>query len=493
MEVDSSIDGYRLDEPISRTHPDSIKEYWILEPFCSAVILRQNNELKYKTIEPVLTEKEKEKYDTIKQLGLERVRRKKYETENNLMVDLSRKIIDEYKMNIPETSKQKIIYYVVRDTMKYGKLEPILRDPYLEEINCSGTNIPIYVNHRKYGNIDVIDMNLEGQLHSIARKLANKANKELTTADPKINGTLPDGSRLFIALEELSDRGPSFTIRKYSEKPISITQLIKNNTIPLEIAAYLWNIVEKGKHVFVAGETASGKTTTLNAISSFIPPKDKVLTLEDTREIRLYRNKWTALMTRETRDKDQTNLTLYDLVKDSLRQRPNYIIVGEVRGSEVKAMFNGMMTGHTTLSTIHGGSFQNAMSRLDSEEMYIGKVKRAEIDVVILQEFKKHLDTNQKRRLTQVTEITGFDSAQHSPKYDEVYDWDSRENKTKNKKQSEYVENKEIREKMKYLKTLVDKNITDYRRVSRKIDEFQIKNHPQRKNTETKNKPLNLQ
>lgn len=288
------------------------------------------------------------------------------------------RIVDKYKgkLNLIGARRLKVLYHVERNLLGYGPIDPLMRDPNIEDISCNGVGIPIYVWHRKYESIPTNIMFVEEDyLNDFVTKLAHMAGKHISVAFPILDAMLPEKHRLAATFSrEVSVKGPTFTIRKFREKPFSITELIKTNVLNPIMGAYAWTMIEHLRTMMIAGGTGAGKTTILNAISLFIKPGMKVVTVEETPELNLPHSNWVQLSTRETYlvgEKTGTGIELYDLVRLSLRYRPDYLIVGEIRGSEAFVLFQAMATGHGGLSTIHAETLDYAIKRLTSPPMNI--------------------------------------------------------------------------------------------------------------------------
>ena len=247
-----------------------------------------------------------------------------------------------------------------------------MKDPNLEDISCDGNKVPLFLYHRHYRNIKTNIAFESDVLNSLAITLAQRSGKHISTGSPMIDATLPDGSRLQLTLgTEVTTRGTSFTIRKFREDPFSPIELMEIGTFNADSLVYFWLAIENNKSLIFIGGTASGKTTSLNAVSLFIPPVAKVVSIEDTREITLYHDNWIASVTREALSEGGNAITMFDLLRAAMRQRPEYILVGEVRGSEAQTLFQAMNTGHTTFFTMHAGSVDAAIHRLESEPLNV--------------------------------------------------------------------------------------------------------------------------
>jgi len=264
-------------------------------------------------------------------------------------------------LRLEPSSRDKVVYYLIRDFVGYGPIDAFMADPRVEDVSCDGTNIPLFVFHQKFESIKTgVIFPDEDALNSFVVALGQRCGKQLSVANPILDGTSHEGHRIQATYsKEVTTRGSSFTIRRFKEKPFTPVELIKFNTASPDMVAYIWIAIEHGKSMMVCGGTASGKTATLNSAGLFIRPGAKIVSIEDTREINLPHENWIPGTTRsgvgERRadGKQGGEIDMYDLVRAALRQRPNYIIVGEVRGKETYTMFQAMATGHPTMSTMH--------------------------------------------------------------------------------------------------------------------------------------------
>ena len=315
-------------------------------------------------------------------------------------------------------------YHVVRDKIGVGVLEPFLRDPYLEDISVSGVGA-VYVVHKIFNRMESnVRFSSEDELDSFVLRLGEKIGKPITRARPIVDATLPDGSRINIVFgTDVSLRGTNLTIRKSSKVPISVTQLIDWGTIDERVAAYAWMLLREGMSGFICGETASGKTTTLNAIATFIRPSYKVVTIEDTAEVQLPHPNWTRELARDT-GRPETSVTLFDLLRAALRQRPDYIIVGEIRGVEGSVAFQAMQTGHPVLATFHAGDLTRLIQRLTGNPINIPKPYLDNLNFAWFQASTYSKTGLLVRRMTALYEIVGYDPNTDSVSAIPVFTWD---------------------------------------------------------------------
>lgn len=347
----------------------------------------------YQIREPVLSVEKQKLFNKIistmnDSVKLELFEQKFEEKRKNGMIDAVSKavseILDLYSIRLSADDFAIILYYVKRDFLGFGPIQPILEDPDIEDISCSGSNIPIYVFHRKYGSVKTNRILPETEADALIRRMAQCSKKHISVSHPMTDAVLPDGSRAHLTLgNEITVKGSTFTIRKFNEKPFLPSDLVKNGTFTPEMMAYFWLCAESNVNLMFAGGTASGKTTSLNAVCRFIPPNKKIVSIEDTPEINLLHENWIAGVSRESKNKD-SSVTLYDLLKAALRQRPEYILVGEIRGFEAYVLFQAMSTGHTTLSTMHAESVDTLIHRLENPPMNVPRVMIQTLDVLVI-------------------------------------------------------------------------------------------------------------
>ncbi len=399
----------------------------------------EKGKMVYNVIEPRLTEEEEKLYDKILDKMIDHAH--KYKVPNHIedagdiiekifkeVVKISDKqataidgIIDS-KIHLTQLQHDNIWYYVFRNRVGYGKMEPFFYDPYLEDIHCTGVG-NIKTIHKIF---DMVYTNVEFrddiELNKYILDASERVERPVSDANSVVDAIMPDGSRVnFIYGRELSLEGSSFTVRKFSEVPVSIIQIVNWGTMSAEVAAYLWLCLENGMNIFVCGETASGKTTTLNASAAFIKPDDKVYTVENTPEVTMPQETWQHLVTREA-GKD-TDVTMFTLLIAALRSRPNYIIVGEIRGEEGNVAFQAMQTGHPVMSTFHAGNPHTMIQRLTGHPINVPIASIDNLNVVLIQQAVSH-GGRMVRRVLSITEIERYYDAENKVITREVFSWD---------------------------------------------------------------------
>ena len=415
--------------------------YPVNEPFAYIKVLKDTASLDkfYKAIEPQLSEGEHTSSDFIQDTLMNSIDVRLDELDINqveaFLIERIDQIIKDYKMKVDQVLKTKILYYVKRDFLWYGKIDPLMRDSNIEDISCDGSGVPVFLYHRKYGSLKSnVKFTDEDELSSFVVKLAQKCGKHISIAEPMLDATMPDGSRIQMTLsDEITAKGSTFTIRKFRDDPFSPPDLVEFNTMSAEMIAYMWIAVENGINTLFAGGTASGKTTALNALSLFIPRESKIVSIEETREINLPHPNWIPGVARSgfgqvVADKVIGEIDMYDLMKAALRQRPDYIIVGEIRGREAYVLFQAMATGHATYSTVHADSAQSLIHRLEGKPINIPRVMLQSLDIVCM-----HVITRVKnvraRRCRQIIEIIDIDPTTKEILTNEVFRWDPVEDK----------------------------------------------------------------
>jgi len=336
-------------------------------------------------------------------------------------------IWSEEDLSLSEEDVLKAKYYIMRDTVGYGKIDPLMRDPNIEDISADGAGLPIFIFHRNplYGEMPTnISFKDRAEIDSFVMKLAQKAGKTISIASPLLDATLPDGSRLQATYgSDIARRGSNFSIRKFFIKPFTIIDLLNYGTADPLILAYLWLAIEARQSILIAGTTAVGKTTFLNCISQFIQPNLKIITIEDTAELKLPQVNWIPQVARAGYGpKRYGEVTLFDLLKAALRQRPDVLIVGEVRGREAAVMFQAMATGHCSLSTLHADSIEAVIDRLTTRPISLPTSLLRNLDIIVFLE-KTQREGKLIRRVSKIVEIEGYDRKTDSLKTNTTFEW----------------------------------------------------------------------
>ncbi len=319
---------------------------------------------------------------------------------------------------------------IVRDMIGFGLIDVLLEDDKLEDVLVTATDKPVYVNHRDHGMcITNISFENEDELLHQIEKMARSVGRRIDQQTPLLDATLPDGSRVNATIPPVSPDGPTLSIRKFRQNPLTVLDIINYGTLSTEVAAFLWLAVEgmgiKPSNILFAGGTASGKTTTMNAFTAFVPDRERIISIEDTAELHLPHEHWVRLETRPPNVEGQGEIDMKDLVKNALRMRPDRIIVGEVRGPEALTMFTGMNTGHDgCMGTIHSNSANETVTRLAEDPMNVPEIMIPALDAVVMQQRFHHREKGQVRRTTEIAEVTGFEDGQ--PQLSRIYKWNSK-------------------------------------------------------------------
>ncbi len=429
-----------VEEPLRIVERDPswrvLESYYVYKPFVKITIAETPTGPMYFVEEQGLTPEDKSILSKLAEILMDEIHPpSKPEEVRDLRAYVFKeveRIAEKYrdKLGLVGARRIKVFYYVERNLLGYGAIDPFLRDPNIEDLSCNGINVPIYVWHRRYESIPTnVSLMDEEYLNELIMKLAHMAGKHISIAYPILDAMLPEKHRVAATYgHEVSVKGPSFTIRKFREKPFSVIELIEQGNIDSLTSAYIWFLLEHGKTFMVAGGTGTGKTTLLNALSMFIKPGMKIVTIEDTPELNLPHVNWVQLTSREVyiagAQSLGTSVKLYDLVKLSLRYRPDYIIVGEVRGDEAFVLFQAMATGHSGASTIHAETLDYAVKRLTSPPMNIPPTYMRLMNVFmhvqrVITRVEKGV-VKVRRRITVVQEVEEFE------KYIKISTWDPR-------------------------------------------------------------------
>ena len=399
-------------------------KYPLLEPIAFAGIKwsPDDRSLTYSIIEPSLTPDEKKKLNKICSMLTEiiDIKMSVIKERKSAAEYLQKKVgmlLSETGMKLSKEEYMKIMYYIVRDFVGLNELEPLMHDPYIEDIGCSGLGIPVYVVHRRFGSMKTsIKYNDFEYLNNFVVKLSERCGRYISYATPLLDGTLPDGSRVQASLaKDITTKGPTFSIRRFRKNPFSPVDILNMNTASADLLAYLWVLIEYSCSMLVCGGVASGKTTFLNLLSMFIPPERKVVSIEDTREINIPHDNWIPSVTRtgfgipEVTGKKYGEIELFDLLKESFRMKPDYVIVGEVRGKEAYVLFQGMASGNPSLGTMHAGSVEDVIKRLEAPPIELSPSLIESLDLIIIMTPAEEIGKS-ARRVKNISEIQSMDT-----------------------------------------------------------------------------------
>lgn len=378
-----------------------------------------------------------------------------------------------------------------QDLVGYGEIDPLIRDDNLEEIMVIGIDKPVFVYHREYGMMKTnILFKDAGEVMNLIDSIARQINRRIDQESPILDGRLPDGSRVNATIPPISADGPSMTIRKFKRDPLTIIDLINSKTISVELAAFFWLCFDglgvKSANAIISGGTSSGKTTTLNALSSFINPKERIITIEDTLELQIPHEHVIRMETRPPNVENRGELTMNDLVKNSLRQRPDRIIVGEVRGSEAITLFTALNTGHSGFGTLHSNDARETITRLTNAPMSVPNIMISAIDFIIMQNRIYRSDGVSFRRISEVAEVSRIEEG--VIQLNKIFEWDPQSDTIKNvgitSKTLTEIANvsgnslnslyDEIKNREIVLQHMVDQNIRSIRDVSTVLEMYYL-------------------
>jgi len=463
----------------------------IHKPFSYIRIIYDNkkHEYQYEVLEPTLSIEENRIFEFLKETLIKTMDIELTEFSEDEARDYLRKNVEiairDYSISLSDVSKEKIMYYIIRDFLGYGKIDVLMYDPMIEDISCDAPRVPIYIYHRNYESLKTnISFSSEAELDSFVIQLAQKCGRHISIARPLMDATMPDGSRIQACLSrEVSSMGSNFTIRRFREEPLTPSHLVEFNTISPEIAAYFWLAIENGASAVLAGGTASGKTTSLNALCLFIPPEMKIVSIEDTREINLPHPNWIASVTREgtAESGEGSKVGMFDLLKAALRQRPEYILVGEIRGEEAVVLFQAMATGHTVYSTMHADSIFSVVHRLEGDPINIPRIQLQALNIVAIQAMIR-IGRKRVRRIKKIVEIVGIDPTTDDILTNEVFSWNPRkdsfdyygkghvlDNVAEQRNWTDKELNEEFTRRRDVIKWMVEKGIKNYIEVGEVI------------------------
>ncbi len=477
-------------------HEINVK-YPLIEPFAYANIRwdPDKKELVYSISEPILTEDDKEFIEKLTKDLMELIEVDLSGIKNRgeaikYLEEQVKKVIKISNIRIPVEKYPKIFYYIYRNFIGLNEIEPLMFDPRIEDIGCDGLNVPLYVVHQAFGSIKtgIMFTNPE-QLRNFVIKLAERCGRYVSYAEPLLDGTLPDGARIQASLaSDVTTHGPTFSIRKFKEDPFSPTDLIKLGTASPEMMSYLWLGVEHGISVLICGGVATGKTSLLNSLSMFIRPEQKIVSIEDTRELNLPHENWIPSVSRSgfglpgpTGEK-YGEVTLFDLLRESFRQNPDYVIVGEVRGKEAYVMFQGMASGHPSMGTMHADSVDTVIKRLVTPPIELSPSLVEALDIVIVVVHAREKG-KAARRIKEIIEIESVDKESGHPRTSKVFGWDPTSDAYEYSEDSWYLNKLAMRlgisvdnlkEEVEQRKNIIDwmlrKKVSSFRDVSNMIN-----------------------
>jgi flagellar protein FlaI len=410
-----------------------IDKYPLYEPFAQVAIVQdpQTGEHKYILDELQLDSMERSIYNHILEILLAEIESPKEEITDprKFFAQEAKKIVDKYRISLgwlPDVSWYKILYHAERDLVGFGKIDPLMRDPNIEDISCDGVNKSVYIWHRVFESIETnLQFENDEDVDNLVVKLVHMAGKHVSSAFPIVDASLPGKHRLAVAYRrEITPFGTAFTIRKFREDPYSIIDLINIGTFTEEMAAYLWICLENRASVMVLGGTAAGKTTALNALGCLVKPGSKIMTIEETAELNLSHENWVSLIARQSYGLGGSSVgevALFDLVKTCMRHRPDLMIVGEVRGQEAYVLFQALATGHGGMCTMHAENVQSAVRRLTQKPMDISPAYIPLMNIVMSVQRVHLVKNGQKKAYRRVLSVNEIIDAE---KYVNPFKWD---------------------------------------------------------------------
>ncbi|MGI0020324.1 MAG: type II/IV secretion system ATPase subunit [Nitrososphaera sp.] len=411
----------------------SVQRYSLVPPFCYASILKSDeySDIVYSIDELPMNEEETKIYGSIKELIERQIDSPRLldNIETSFISEVGRLLKDHLGGTKP-VMLEKVKYYLKRDILGFGIIDPLFHDPFIEDITCGGPQKPIFVYHRNYEGLGTnVSFRDEEALDSFVMKMVHRAGKHISAAHPIVDASLPGNHRLAaLYKKEVTTMGSSFTIRKFREDPITVVDLINSDALDVDMAAYLWLMLDNKKSIMVIGSTGGGKTTILNAITGLINPSFKLFTVEDVAEINIPHVNWFSLVSRASFGlESQGEIGLFDLLKSGMRHRPDYILVGEIRGEEAYVLFQAVATGHGGIATMHADDSEAAVRRLQQKPMDIPPAYVPLMNCIVTVK-RVRLKTESAssnvmaRRVTEVTELLSHNSINSVFAWDPAYD-----------------------------------------------------------------------
>jgi flagellar protein FlaI len=487
--------------------------YTVREPYQYVNLHLEEGELVYSNLEPQLSDAQKailkrvsEAYDMLINVGTVLT---SAEDKAQFLSETFKEILKLYNIKLSPEEYMRLLYHIERDFVGYGKIDTLVRDRLIEDISCNGPNAPVYVYHRLFESIRTNVVFEEVELNSFILRLAQVSGRHISILQPIRDAALPDGSRINMTLgKEVTKKGSTFTIRKFRSDPISPIEIMLLHTSNSQLFAWLWVLIEFGRSLLISGGTAAGKTTLLNAVSMLIKPENKIVSVEDTPEINLAHPNWIQAVTRvgfgeaisgvsgisgisgvsgvSGGGRSAGDISLFDLLISALRQRPEFIIVGEVRGEEAYTLFQAISVGHATLGTIHAASMPELLARVESQPMNVPRVMLANLDVVIFLAAVRKGD-EKVRRVREVVEILGLDPTTKELVTNTVFRWDPVKDEFSYSGRSFQLEKlsrssgipldrlqKEMDNRMMLLERMKEQGITNYKAVTDVVRRYYV-------------------
>jgi len=429
----------------------------------------------------------------------------KSERLRSFLKDIFEEVLYLYDIEIPEDRKPVVFYHLRKELIGMGRVDAVLKDPFIEDVSCNGPKEPIYIYHRVFGSMKTnVVFPREIELNKFIFRLAQISGKHISVYQPILDAVLDDGSRINLTLgSEVTRKGSTFSIRKFSHDPISPIDLLRYGSLSADMLAYFWLLIEHKKSILISGGTATGKTTLLNALCMLIRPEDKIVSIEDTPEIKIDHENWIQSVSRKGYGKASGvsgvsgisgvsggsgpgDIDLYDLLVAALRQRPEYVIVGEVRGREAFTLFQAISVGHASLGTIHAGSMRELLPRVENEPMNVPRVLFQNLDAVAFMNLITEGD-RRIRRLRNVTEVLEIERDTKNLLTNDAFNWHPKQDAFSFSGRSFNLESladsigktaddllEEMQQRTRYIRLMNEHDVTHYKDVSRAINMYYV-------------------